>query len=102
MAEVKKARRGVLRKLVIVAGVGVVLLGLLVVLAPRFVDWEKVRKTAETEGSRALGRDVRIKTLSVSVLSGIEVGGLRIGGARGTEQKALIEADRVVARYRLL
>ncbi len=102
MAEAKRAKMGWMKKVAIAAATAVVLLAVLVILAPRFIDWEKVRKTAETEGSKALGREVRIKSLHVSLLSGIEIGGFRVGGARGTGQPALVEADRVVAKYRLL
>lgn len=98
----KKKGGSWIKKLALLLGAGVVMLAVLAVLAPRFVDWEKVRKAAEQEGTRALGREVRIKELKVSLLSGVEIGGFRIGGARGTDQPPLVTADRVVARYRLL
>lgn len=93
---------GWLKKLVI----GVVALGLLAVggafLAVRLIDWEKVRKLAEERGSAALGRPVEIQGLTVSLLSGVEVRGFKIGPAPHTNQPALVQADKVLARYRLL
>ncbi len=98
----KAAGGGVLKK----AALAVVALGVLAVggafLAVRLIDWEKVRKLAEEKGTAALGRQVKIEALQVSLLSGVEVHGLRIGPARGTSQPPLVEADKVLARYRLL
>src|ERR1044071_4236276 len=86
--------------------IGAVVLGGLIaggaVLAVRLIDWNKARLMAQGKGSPALGRPVTIEALSVPLLSGVEVKGFRIGPAPRTNQPALVEAGKVVARYRLL
>ena len=47
MADVKKKRMGWFKKLLIAGTAFVVLLAVAVVLAPRFIDWDKVRKQIE-------------------------------------------------------
>jgi len=93
---------GFFKKLVLGAVVLVVLLVGAVAAVPFFIDWEDVRKLAEEKGTQALGRKVRIKKLRVSLFSGVEVEGFQIGPRPGTSQKPLIQADRVIAKYRLL
>ena len=97
-----KKKGGLLGKLLIAAGACAVLFALAVVLAPRFIPWEKVRQQIEEKGSAALNREVRLKSLSVSLFSGVEITGFRIGPAKGREEPDLVSAGRVVAKYRLL
>jgi len=98
----KKKKGGLLKKLLIAAGAVFVLLVVAVIVAPRFIPWEKVRQQIEEKGSAALNREVRIKDLKVSLLSGVEIAGFKIGPAKGHDEPALVSADRVVAKYRLL
>jgi len=97
-----KKKGGLLRKLVIAATVLVVLFAVAAVVAPRFIPWDKVRQQIEEKGSQALNREVRLKDLKVSLFSGVEITGFRIGPAKGKDEPALVSADRVVAKYRLL
>lgn len=101
MADPKKKGSGWFKKLLIAAVAFGVLLAVAVIVAPRFIDWNKVRVQIEEQGSATLGRKVEIKALSVGLFSGVEIGGFRIGPAKGTDQKPLVSADRVVAKYAL-
>ncbi len=102
MADVKKKGMGWFKKLLIAAVAFGVLLVVAVIVAPRFIDWDKVRVQIEEQGTATLGRKVEIKELKVGILSGVEIGGFKIGPAKGTDQKPLVSADRVVAKYALL
>jgi uncharacterized protein involved in outer membrane biogenesis len=103
MAEAGGKKGGILKKFLVVAGIFVVLVAGVAIAVPLMVDWEKVRKMAEELGSKATGRQVVIEKLSVSVFSGVDIRGFRIGAGkdRGFKAEPLVQADRVTARYSL-
>jgi len=103
MANTGAKKGGFLKKILVGAGVFLVLLAGLAIAVPLLIDWEKVRKMAEELGSKATGRQVVIEKLSVSVFSGVEIRGFKVGHGRDRSFKAepLVQADRVTARYSL-
>lgn len=100
----ERRRGGWLKKLALGGAVLVVLVVAAAAAAIHFVPWEKVRQAAETKGSAALGRDVTIKALHVSLFSGVEIDGVTIGAPRqgGFARTPMVQASRIVAKYRLL
>ncbi len=74
----------------------------MILLVPRFVNWDKVGKLAAEKATEALGRDVSLSGLRVSLFSGIQVDGFRIGSRLGFSAAPLVQAERMVAKYRFL
>ena len=89
-------------KLLIAGVVLVVGVAAAAVIVPRLIDWEKVRAMVEEKGTAALGRQLTVKSLSVGLFSGVEIGGVKLGARKGWTAEPMVECDRIVARYRLL
>lgn len=101
MADMAVKKRGMLKKILVASGVCLVLFAGVAIAVPLLVDWEKVRKLAEEIGTKATGRQVVIEKLGVSVFSGVEMTGFKVGRGRDKSFRSepLVQADRVIARY---
>src|SRR6185369_8998001 len=68
-----------MRKIIITIGVFVVLLILAMIALPFLIDANQFKPRVESEASKALGRDVKVGNLSLSILSGgVKAQGLSI------------------------
>jgi hypothetical protein len=62
-------------------GGAVVLLGVLVLSVPFFIPWDKVQAEAVAAGSQALGRDLGIGKIDVSLFGGVHIKDLSLANA---------------------
>lgn len=78
-----------------VAGALLVLLALATMVAPFFIPWDKIKDEAVAAGSRALGRELAIDKIEVSLFSGVHIRNLRLANATGgfSEQALFTNAD---------
>jgi AsmA protein len=89
-----KARRG-LPLWAMVAGALVLLLGLAAVVTPFFIPWDRLKGEATVAASQALGRELGIGPIEVSLFSGVHIKDLRLANAKGgfSDQALFTNAD---------
>ena len=83
----------------ILAAVLVVLLVILVVLVRVVITPERIKAVVLPKAEEALGRDVSLGEVEISLFKGITLHNLVVGEREGTEP--FVAADRVVLRYQL-
>ena len=91
--------KNVFKILGIVAAVLVVLLVILVVLVRVVITPERIKAVVLPKAEEALGRDVSLGEVEISLFKGITLHNLVVGEREGTEP--FVAADRVVLRYQL-
>ncbi|HTB21967.1 MAG TPA: AsmA family protein [bacterium] len=67
----------------LVLGSLALLLGLTTMVAPFFIPWGKLKDEAVAAGSKALGRQLGIDQIEVSLFSGVHIKNLRLANANG-------------------
>jgi uncharacterized protein involved in outer membrane biogenesis len=78
-----------------IVGALLVLLGLATMVAPFFIPWGKVKDEAVAAGSKALGRELAIDKIEVSLFTGVHIRNLRLANAKGgfSDQALFTNAD---------
>lgn len=69
------------KKLLLIAGGAAALLGVAALAAPFFIPWDKVKDQVAAEASRALGRELSIGKVELSLFTGVTVRDIRLANA---------------------
>lgn len=75
-------KRGLPKWVLWLGGAGV-LLGLLALIAPFFIPWDKLKDQATAYVSQSLGRELSIGAVDVSLFTGVHVKDIRLANAKG-------------------
>ncbi|HTA16767.1 MAG TPA: AsmA family protein, partial [bacterium] len=78
-----------------IVGALLAFLGLATMVAPFFIPWGKVKDEAVAAGSKALGRELAIDKIEVSLFTGVHIRNLRLANAKGgfSDQALFTNAD---------
>lgn len=79
-----------------------VVFGVLLMVVPRLIPWEKVKTQAEEKLSELIHHRVTVGTIAFNLLRGIEVKHIRIDNAPGFSPEPLLTDEAAVVQYRLL
>jgi len=84
---------------ILVLGAMFVGLGLLVLAAPFFIPWDKVKAKVVEQGTQALGRELSIGSIDLGLLTGVHVKDVRLANAKGafSAQPLFANADAKVS-----
>jgi uncharacterized protein involved in outer membrane biogenesis len=81
---------------------GVILLfGLAVFVAPRFIPWDKIKTRSEEQLTKLLKHRVSIGRMGINIFQGLEINDLIIANARGFSKRPLLKTSRIIVQYRL-
>jgi len=96
-------KKSLVKKALIIVGAVIVLLVVIAIAIPLFVDVNKYKPTLETDLSTALGRKVELGNIGLSILSGgVKVDDVSIADDPAFSQTPFLQAKQVTAGVALL